>query len=164
MDSKKWLDNIIGEDSYRTVCAKIGVSPSTISQQLKRGSLSPEITVLVARAYEVSPVDALVAIGLLKKSDLTVMGVDIALGRATNRQLLSEIDSRIDPDAVRLFHGDDGDITPNFEHVTSNVRHLPTPNVHATDDDEIEAALDDAANMRGAAQHRTEELTEPEEP
>lgn len=121
MRHEEWLEQTIGNDSQRSVAAKVGVPQSTISRQVARGRLDPELVIAIARAYSTSPADALVETGYLEGEDLEVAGVPQALGYATNQQLYEEIMRRVDPDAVRLFRPRNV-ITPDFAPRTPTVR------------------------------------------
>ncbi|QRY62698.1 helix-turn-helix transcriptional regulator [Gordonia sp. PDNC005] len=116
MTHEEWLAATIGVDSQRAAAIKVGVPQSTISRQLARRKLDAELVVSLARAYGVPAGQALIDTGYLEPADLRGVGVQQALGRATNHQLLEEIMRRTDPDAVRIFDGPaDADvITPRF--------------------------------------------------
>ena len=123
MDIEKWLSDIIAPDSRRTAAAKIGLNDSTISRQLSRWhTLSPEVVIALCRTYGHQPVDGLMETGHLNEDEVNGVGVEKALAMATNEQLLKEIMARVDPEATRAFHGNEGEITPHF---SDNVAHLP---------------------------------------
>lgn len=123
MKHEEWIKSL-EEGLTPTVAAKTaGLSHTTVIRQLNRGGLSPESVIAIARAYEASIIDALVDTGHIADNEVEIIGVAKALGYATNEQLLNEILSRVDPQAVRLFHGDEGEITPRFP---NNVHQFPT--------------------------------------
>ncbi len=104
MDHKEWLDQLVGADSYRTAAAKVGVDQSTLSRQLtRRGVISPEYVIALARAYGRRAGDELVVTGYLAPGDLEGVGIDSALRAATNRQLLEEIERRMESGAGSVF-------------------------------------------------------------
>lgn len=121
MRHEEWLTRTIGSDSQRSTAGKVGVPQSTISRQLAKGKLDPELVIAIARAYEVSAIDALVDTDYLKEDDVDIAGVPQALGYATNQQLYEEIMRRVDPDAARLFRPRSV-ITPDFTPRTPAVR------------------------------------------
>lgn len=123
MDIETWIGRVIGEDSRRTAAKKIGVNDSTISRQISRtNTLSPEVVIALCREYGHPPVDGLVETGHLRTHEVEGVGVAEALAHATNEQILNEMLSRVDPQATRMFHGEDGEITPSF---SGNVHQLP---------------------------------------
>lgn len=107
-EHETWLQDLIGGDSMRTAAQRTDYAQTTISRQLSRGHLSPEMVIALCRAYDRSPVTGLIETGYI--NDYEVEGVDlaIALHDATNEQLLNEIMRRSDPEARYLF-GADGD-------------------------------------------------------
>lgn len=66
----------------------------------------------LAQSFNKNEVDALLSLGFIRKQSVHTAGVDVALGHATNEQILREIEKRVDPQSVRLFHGDGKAITP----------------------------------------------------
>ncbi|MGN5992488.1 hypothetical protein ACP6M7_11485 [Corynebacterium striatum] len=107
-EHETWLQDLIGGDSMRTAAQRTDYAQTTISRQLSRGHLSPEMVIALCRAYDRSPVTGLIETGYI--NDYEVEGVDlaIALHDATNEQLLNEIMRRSDPEARYLF-GANGD-------------------------------------------------------
>lgn len=131
MDIETWINRVIGDDSRRTAAKKIDVNDSTISRQISRThTLSPEVVIALCREYGYSPADGLVETGHLEPNEIEGAGVSEALGYATNEQILEEMMRRVDPQAVRLFQGDEDEITPDF---SNNVRDFPTPPASAPD-------------------------------
>lgn len=105
-EHETWLQDLIGGDSMRTAAQRTDYAQTTISRQLSRGHLSPEMVIALCRAYDRSPVTGLIETGYI--NDYEVEGVDlaIALHDATNEQLLNEIKRRSDPEARYLFGAD----------------------------------------------------------
>ncbi|WP_412100161.1 hypothetical protein [Corynebacterium aurimucosum] len=108
MNFETWLTELIGEDTRRTASSKAGMAESTLSRQLSRGHLSPEMVIALCRAYDRSPVAGLIQTEYINDYELHGPDVEIALREATNQQLLNEIMRRSDPEARYLF-GNDGD-------------------------------------------------------
>lgn len=122
MKHEEWIKGI-EEGLTPTVAAKAaGLSHTTVIRQLNRSGLSAESVISIARAYKVSIIDALVDTGHIAEDEVKIIGVVKALGYATNEQILNEMLSRVDPQATRMFHGEDGEITPSF---SGNVHQLP---------------------------------------
>nr|DAX96052.1 MAG TPA: hypothetical protein [Caudoviricetes sp.] len=108
MTHETWLAELIGADSMRTASQKTEYAQTTISRQLSRGHLSPEMVIALCRAYDRSPVTGLIETGYINDYEIHGPDVEIALHEATNEQLLDEIMRRSDPQARYLF-GNDGD-------------------------------------------------------
>lgn len=98
-----WLVELIGTDSMRTAAQKTEYAQTTISRQLSRGHLSPEMVIALCRAYDRSPVAGLIETGYINDYELHGPDVEVALKEATNEQLLDEIMRRSDPQARYLF-------------------------------------------------------------
>lgn len=108
MNFETWLTELIGDDTRRTASSKAGMAESTLSRQLSRGHLSPEMVISLCRAYDRSPVAGLIQTGYINDYELRGPDVEVALREATNEQLLDEIMRRSDPEARYLF-GNEGD-------------------------------------------------------
>lgn len=136
MKPDAWIKSLPGNPSITAAARAAGIQKTTLIRQLDRGTVSAENVIEIARAYDVSPVDALVATGHLRADEVKIVGVELALGYATNHQLLGEVNDRVDPDGRRLFH--EGGITPHFDSdssagtVTSLRRYSNSP------DDDVE--------------------------
>ncbi|MFW9060345.1 hypothetical protein ACOI99_05840 [Corynebacterium striatum] len=113
------------------------MAESTLSRQLSRGRLSPEMVIALCRAYDRSPVAGLIETGYINDYELHGPDVEIALREATNEQLLDEIMRRSDPQARYLF-GNEGD-----DDVIGLAPHL-TPVSDASDSMPLSAVADDS--------------------
>lgn len=91
---------------------------TTLLRQLERGYIPADNVIAIARAYGISIVDALVQTEHISEDEVDIVGVTQALGYATNQEMLDEMRKRVDPEAVRLFHGGDGTIAPHFDQST----------------------------------------------
>ncbi len=107
---EEWLLELIGTDSMRTAAQKTQYAQTTISRQLSRGNLSPEMVIALCRAYDRSPVQGLIETEYINDYEVQGPDVAIALEKATNQQLLDEIMKRSDPQARYLFGGDEDTI------------------------------------------------------
>ncbi|WP_053544960.1 hypothetical protein [Corynebacterium deserti] len=166
MNIEEWFKSITDGDSQRTVAEKINVQQSKLSRQLKAGHLDAEIVRDIARAYGRKAGDELLKTGFLKPEDLTLVGVEEALGLARNSQLWIEMSLRSDPDGRRLFHaeGKPGVIDLDDDVVDAEVFEFPGRRVASLSDDEIAAAIREANEQPQAAHPATDELTEPDTP
>lgn len=106
MNIEQWFQTITGGETQRAVAKKINVQQSKLSRQIASGKLDPEIIRDIARAYGHKAGDALLETGFLVSEDLTLVGVEEALGYAKNSQLWAELSKRSDPEARRLFRGE----------------------------------------------------------
>ena len=104
---EEWLLELIGTDSMRTAAQKTQYAQTTISRQLSRGNLSPEMVIALCRAYDRSPVQGLIETEYINDYEVEGPDVAIALDKATNQQLLDQIMKRSDPHARYLFGGDE---------------------------------------------------------
>lgn len=135
-----WLKSTCGDDSYREIARRANLSDSIISRQIREdGSLSFEVAVAIARAYDSPVLAALLANGRLAPEEIGASGVEAALRSATEEQLVIEIARRLDiPGAHDLFDKplDEAAADARVTHIESrrNVRALP--------DDEREAAFE----------------------
>lgn len=123
MDFNAWLLELIGDDSQRTASAKSGMAESTLSRQLSRGSLRPEMVIALCRGYNRSPVTGLIETGYLREWEAEGVGIPFALHNASNQQLLDEIMRRSDPEALYLF-GDPTGEAIDYENVDAPVTNL----------------------------------------
>ena len=106
MELNNWFKALTGSASIREAADKVGTSKSTLSRQLDRGTLSPEMVIALCRAYGKSPITGLVENGYLNDYETEGAGIPFALKKATNIQILHELTRRSDPEARILFHGD----------------------------------------------------------
>lgn len=132
MSHNEWLAATIRPDSIRAASQRIDLAPTTITRQLQRGGLSPEVVIALCRAYGQNPVDGLVETGFLRPHEAEHAGLTRDLGDATNRQLLDEILNRSDPEATELFGGEGNviDLSPRF---TTPAMNDDTPDAFVAD-------------------------------
>lgn len=125
MELRGWIASLPGSPLPTQAAETAGIDASTMSRQLKRGAISAENVILLARAHGANAVDALVDHGYLNPSDAAGAGVALALESATNRELLAEVVRRSDPNAKLLLRGGDGAITPKGKHLKSSNESQP---------------------------------------
>ena len=149
----EWLDKVTRGDSNREIARRAeGVSDATLSRQRRAGELSADLIIKIAEAYNESPVVALVDLGFMSAKWITEPGVITALSRATDEELTDELLRRLN-----LLNK-----TPVDELAARRNSNTPPMHVAHLSDDEIADAIREANELQGAAQQRTEELTEPE--
>ena len=131
MSIEEWFQTITGGETQRAVAKKINIQQSKLSRQIAAGKLDPEIIRDIARAYGVKAGDALLETGFLTHNDLTLIGVDEALGHAKNSQLWLEMSKRSDPEARRIYRaeGIPGVIDLEDDSPDAAVFEFPTPDV-----------------------------------
>lgn len=69
MSIETWLKTTCGDDSRHMIALRAGIYPATFNRQLQQGCLTPANVVKIARAYRVSVLDGLVALGLLTQEE-----------------------------------------------------------------------------------------------
>lgn len=183
MEHETWIKSISPDLSPTAAAKTAGLSHTTVLRQVEKGRLSADNVIAIARAYDASIVDALVDTGHIQAGEVEIVGVVQALGYATNAEMLDEMHKRVDPEAVRLFHGEDGEVTTHFDDEDADVLKFPsddadtpegvsgeqqeheesTPDVHGEGHD-LDEVLRKANQLKGAAQRRTPRLEEPEDP
>lgn len=90
----EWAATITGDDSLNAISRASGVVVSTLSRQWP-DKLSATSVVKIARGYEASALDGLIAQGLLTPHDIETTVTLDALQNATDEQLLGEIARRL---------------------------------------------------------------------
>lgn len=98
MSIATWYKKTVGSDTVNTVADNTGIVPSSLYRQLPE-KLSPENVVKIARAYGVSAINGLVALGLLDDSDISQLQISDALINASNDELLQELARRLKENA-----------------------------------------------------------------
>lgn len=97
MNIADWYKRTVGSDSTNMVAENAGIVPASLYRQLP-DKLSPQSVVKIARAYGVSAIEGLVALGLLDDGDIRMLGISDSLKNATSDELLREIAARLDRD------------------------------------------------------------------
>jgi hypothetical protein len=113
MNHEQWIRSIKDGLTPTVAAQKAGLAHTTVLRQLAKGRLTADNVIAIAHAYNLKAGDALVKTGHITPLDLDGTGIETALGLATNKQLLKEIDKRIDPESVRIFHGEK-EISPHI--------------------------------------------------
>lgn len=91
----EWFKRVTRGDSNRRVSELAGISPATLGRQLKDSSLSADLIIKIAQAYDESPVVALVDLGFVSAKWMQEIGTTTALTRATDEELTDELLRRL---------------------------------------------------------------------
>ncbi|KAA8723257.1 hypothetical protein [Corynebacterium phocae] len=106
MKTSDWLNDLKGDDSMRQASQASGFAQTTLQRQVDKGQFSPEMVIALCRAYGRSPVQGLIETGYIHAHEVDSPAVAVALEKATNAELLAEINRRSDPEARYLFTAD----------------------------------------------------------
>lgn len=113
MNSLQWLAQTTNDDTTNSVATRSGVTGSTLSRQVAKGTLSPETVVAIARAYHAPVLPGLVACGLITADEARVIApMGTLLTDATDEALLDEVLRRI-----RAGHDQHPTLTQPLDHV-----------------------------------------------
>ncbi|GAB3535822.1 hypothetical protein GCM10027403_14580 [Arthrobacter tecti] len=95
MDSvRDYLVVATGESSIRAIAGKSGVDQSTLFRQLERG-MKAETLIRVCRAYDLSPLNALVVAGILSVEEAGHGARSCTLADVSNADLADEVRRRL---------------------------------------------------------------------
>ena len=135
MNHEAWIAAIT-TDTTNGAAERAGITPATLFRQIKRGKISAENVILLARAYGRRAGDELVTTGYLEPEDLEGVGVLQALKSATNQQLLEEIDSRMASGVGDVFNEPIGSVDPSLPelHLRSVADSSPREDGHGGDE------------------------------
>lgn len=101
MTQREWLESVSGETSVRAVALAVGIRQPTLDRWIKT-EIPPVEVVRIARHYGTSPVEALVATGLITLAEamdhagIRSAEVAQALREATDSQMLHELGQRLE--------------------------------------------------------------------
>ena len=115
-----WLKATCGDDSFREIARRAGLSDSIVSRQLSSGAFSYDVAIAIAREYRTSPVAALVSNGHLTEQEAGIESVTSALQAATDEQLVVEIGRRLDVAPSSLLW--DAPVSEAVEHAENVTR------------------------------------------
>lgn len=86
-----WYRAVTQEDSVNAVAKRAGLVQTTLAAQVRKGELTPQSVVAIARAYQSDPLSALVAVGFLTDEEVTAYAHRAALGDASDEDLAREV-------------------------------------------------------------------------
>lgn len=89
--AEQWIRQTTGDISLRKVATEAGISQATLARQIREDTLTAESVVKIARAYGVSVVSGLQAIGVITEDDVMPAAIEKALQDATDEQLADEV-------------------------------------------------------------------------
>lgn len=139
-----WVAEVTGEDSWRTVAEKLRTTHSTIKRRLTNHEA--DAIVEIARAYDVNPIDGLLAAG-------TVTELDIKTAARTYT-----VNDLSDLEIAQL-------VVDRLEAAERQIEQPGAPGVYPLSDDEEAEAIRRANEMPQAAHEADDtEYTEPEFP
>jgi len=136
-----WLKATCGDDSYREIARRAGLSDSIISRQIRDlGALTFEVAAGIARAYDSPVLGALLANGLINLAEAGADTIEASLNSASDEQLVLEIARRLDiATGSTIFDRPIGEATERAHNVT----HLhERRNVPGSDQDSQEVAFE----------------------
>ena len=132
---EEWYRSTVGDDSENAVATKAQIHQRTLNGQRRKGSLSAETVVAVAKAYGRDVLDALVVCGLITEEDIRRHGIRESLASATDEEIANEVYRRLVDGSAS------GDLTDGHQAVTSTpIRTVPdwADDVAASDPSEDE--------------------------
>lgn len=90
-DKMAWYRHVTGTDSVNAVAKRAGLVQTTLAAQVRKGELTPQSAVAIARAYQSDPLRALVAIGLVAADEVDAYARRVALGDVSDEELAREV-------------------------------------------------------------------------
>lgn len=158
MDFTEWLQSLPGSPTPTIAANRSGLTNTTLIRHASRGATTADNVIAIARAYGVSPVDALVDTGHLEPNEASSerMEIRMALRAASIAEKWDSIAEDID--GMRIVVGR---FPRASELDISAVESFITPDVSPVEDDD-DALIDriNAGEEQIAAQKRTDPLDE----
>lgn len=121
-----WIRETIGDASDREVAKLSGLGQSTLSRQRRDGTVTVETLVGIARAYQVSVIPALIALGVVTEKDIMIFSAQSRLSDASDEELADEVLRRM-RSGSELMNAPISSVEKSLETSFANVRHLPIP-------------------------------------
>lgn len=163
MKHTEWLRVIAGGSAVNSIATRSGIVPRTFARQVEKDSISAENVIAIAVSHDAHPVRALVDTGYLDERYAAEVDPATALKEVSEQELANEVLKRMLKGLKTEALTEPIEKVYNINEYRKNTP-TPPPNVKPLSDDELAAAIEEANQLRGAAQNRTEELTEPESP
>lgn len=106
MDFNEWLKSLPGAPTPTVAGKKAGVVSTTLIRHAAKGQTTADNVIAIARAYNVSPIDALVATGHLGADEASSARLDLrmALKGATVEELWDAMAEKIDGSRLFIEH------------------------------------------------------------
>ena len=135
----EWVDRVTGGQSQRAIARELNnhghqISSPSLSRHLPQGTLAPEIVVAIARIWDASPLDGLVACGLITRREVTEGVKSLELATASDRDIANEILRRLEERG-----------TENLEPVDEGLN-VPPPRLTLLNGEQVDGRLDYAAD------------------
>lgn len=86
-----WIRDAVGDASDREIAKVAGLGQSTLSRQRREGTVTVETVVGIARAYQVSVIPALLAMGIVTENDVAKFSAQARLKDASDEELADEV-------------------------------------------------------------------------
>lgn len=100
MDKITYFKQLTGDAAINEISVKTGLSVSTLWRQYNKGcDFTAEAIIIIARAYNASPVEALVQFGFLTNDEAKHEEITGILHDASNDELLQELARRLKENA-----------------------------------------------------------------
>lgn len=106
MDFNEWLKSLPGAPTPTVAGKKAGVVSTTLIRHAAKGQTTADNVIAIARAYNVSPIDALVATGHLGADEASSARLDLrmALKGATVEELWDAMAEKVDGSRLFIEH------------------------------------------------------------
>ncbi|MFC9761694.1 hypothetical protein [Rhodococcus jostii] len=91
---QQWLEGVVGDDSNRLTAKKANIEQSSLLKRRKSLKVTADDIILIARAYNKDPIQALVETGFLAESEVKGSGIVSDIADVSDFVLLSEISRR----------------------------------------------------------------------
>lgn len=135
----EWVGRVTGGQSQRSIARELNshghrISSPSLSRHLPQGTLSPEIVVAIARIWDASPLDGLVACGLITQREVIGGLKTVELSAASDRDIANEILRRLEERG-----------TENLEPADEGLN-VPPPRLTLLNGEQIDGRLDYAAD------------------
>ncbi|MEC3952281.1 hypothetical protein VMT65_04455 [Nocardia sp. CDC153] len=95
MAFREWKQTVSHGDSDRAIAARMGTNQMRVSRHLGGDSPVAETVIAFSRTYGASPIEGLIAAGLLTRTDLRRASIREALREATGAEIAAEVARRL---------------------------------------------------------------------
>lgn len=130
-----WIQETVGEASDREVAKLAGLGQSTLSRQRRDGTVTVDTVVAIARAYQVSVIPALLALGVVTEQDIISFSARARLEDASDEEIADEVLRRMKAGS-ELMEAPISTVEVYLQSSEAKVRHLPIR--HEDEEDEWE--------------------------
>ncbi|BAC17633.1 hypothetical protein [Corynebacterium efficiens] len=168
MNFIEWLNSLPGSPTPTLAANHSGLAGPTLIRHAQRGKTTADNVIKIAKAYGVSPIDALVELGFLSPEDVSDTRIPLksALEEAGVSELLESLVKRVNASGLfegtfdaRFFAGRAG---AEIHELPSRIEQKDVPDAQGNAYDDDDAILDgiNAGTEKFAAQESTEPLDE----